>query len=187
MARPPASTWLLLSTAALALLAVVFAWPEPLHGGYELPTLVMALAGVVASLPFWPAARAEAAREGKSGAGAAAFVALAGGFTAAALLHLLNAAPPAGPAQTVVLAVTDTYTRRSGGRRSRTRHFVITAPAFGPMPIPTRHQVGGLLGASGSFRDYRPGGCMAFTWRPGLFWPVVRQRQAVDCRTGAPV
>jgi hypothetical protein len=60
----------------------------------------------------------------------------------------------------------------------------VTAPASGPVAIPTRHQVGGLFDASGSYRDYQPGGCMAFTWRPGLFWPVVRRRAAVPCPAG---
>jgi hypothetical protein len=183
----PVSTWPLLSTAALALLAVLFVWPEPLHGGYGLPSALMALAGGLVSVLFWPAAAGEARQEGKSPAANMLLATMAGGLAAVVMLHLLNAAPPAGPAQTVVLAVTDTYTRRGSGRRSRTRHYVITAAAAGLPDIPTRHEVGGLFDASGSFRDYRPGGCMAFTWRPGLFWPVVRQRAAVDCRTGARV
>jgi hypothetical protein len=180
----PASTWPLLSTAALAFLAAVVAWPEPLDNAYVLPSILLAIAGMMASVPFWPAARAEAEREGKSGALAAGGMAVAGAFTAGILLHLLNAAPPIGRNQTVVLAVTDTYTQRGSGRRSRTRHYVVTAPASGPVAIPTRHQVGGLFDASGSYRDYQPGGCMAFTWRPGLFWPVVRRRAAVPCPAG---
>lgn len=180
----PTSTWPLISGAALALVAFTFAWPEPLAGGWEGPSAAAALAGLAASAPFWAAARAEAAQEAKPQGLNVVLTAAAGAFTAVVLLHLLNAAPPAGRAQTVVLAITDSYTQRSTGRRSRTRHYVITAPAPGPVAIPTRHQVGGLFDGSGSWFDYQPGGCMALRWRPGLLWPVVRQRRAIECPPG---
>lgn len=165
--------------AGLCVLAIINAWPEPLAGGWEGATLAAALVGAMASVPFWQAAGAARRQQGKHPVGGIIGAVLAGMLVAGTLLHLANAAPPGGTAQEAMLLVTEKYVTR--GRRGRTSHHVRTLPVPGMAAASGQHRVGGLFGNSGTWNEYRIGGCMALRWRPGWWWPVVASRRAMAC------
>jgi hypothetical protein len=169
--------------AGLCVLAIITAWPEPLAGGWEAATLAAVLAGAAASLPFWNAAGRDQRRQGKSVIGGIALAILAGMLVGGTLLHLANATMPGSRARAVVLTITDKYV--TSGRRGRKTYHVITAPVPGLPERSGHHTVGGLFESSGTFDDYRIGGCMALTWRPGWWWPVVVRRAGQACPVAA--
>lgn len=168
--------------AGLSVVAIITSWPEPLSRGWEMASLLAAVAGVLFSLPFWRVAQLEAMAEGKSGFGALFAVIFAGMLFAVTLLHLANAILPPGGSQEIVVAVTDKYVRR--GARGRRSYHVVTTAVPGDSDR-TDHTVGGLFASSGSYNDYRIGGCMALRLRPGWWWPVVVKREAVNCAVAA--
>lgn len=170
--------------AGLSVAAIITSWPEPLSTGWEWASLLAAGAGVLFSLPFWRAAQLEAIDEGKSGIGALFAVIFAGMLVAVTLLHLANAILPPGGSKEIVVAVSDKYVSR--GRRGSRSYHVVTTPVPGDSGR-TDHTVGGLFASSGSYNDYRIGGCMALRWRPGWWWPVVVRREAVPCVEARPV
>jgi hypothetical protein len=173
------STAPLFAAAGLCVLAIITVWPEPLADGWGWPTLLAGGLGVLASLPFWEAAGAGQRQRGKNPFGGILSAIIAGVLLGVTLLHLTNAALPNGAGREVVLTVTDKYVTR--GRRNHKSYHVRTTPVPGQGDGSSRHKVGGLSGNSGSFDDYRIGGCMALRWRPGWWWPVVVRRSAVDC------
>lgn len=179
------SPWPLYGAAGLSLLAIIFAWPEPLAGGWEGATLAAAVLGVLASMPFWVAAQNAEIVAGRSGLRGLATAVLAGIVAAVTLLHLGNAVLPPGPARTEILTVTDKYVTRRSGRGSNRRYHVITTPVPGETGNDTDHRIGGLHGSSGGFNSYSIGGCMALRWRPGWLWPVVVSRVAAPCAAAA--
>lgn len=164
--------------AGLCIAAILTTWPEPLAGGWQGASAGAALIGLLGSLPFWRAAQAEAMAIGKSGVGALVGVIFAGVLVAVTLLHLANAILPPGGPREVVVQVTDKYVTR--GRRGRRHYHVVTTPVPGDRGR-TDHSVGGFLANSGAYDDYAVGGCMAVRWRPGWWWPVVVQREPVNC------
>ncbi|OSZ65363.1 hypothetical protein CAP39_12915 [Sphingomonas sp. IBVSS1] len=165
--------------AGLCVLAIITAWPEPLGDGWGWATTLAATLGIIASLPFWDAAGAAQRRQGKNPFGGVVAAVLAGGLVGGTLLHLANATMPGSPARDVVVQVTDKFVSR--GRRGHKSYHVRTTPVPGEAPSSGHHRVGGLFGNSGSYDDYRIGGCMKLRWRPGWWWPVVARREAVAC------
>jgi hypothetical protein len=173
------STWPLYGAAGIAFVAILFAWPEPLAGGWEWASLSAAVFGIVGSMPFWRAAQAEQQANRKPGFGGLILAIMAGMLVAVTMVHLGNAALSPGPVREAVLNVTDKYVTR--GRRGRQNYRVVTTPVPGDSDGVTVHGVGGLASTSGSFGDYTIGGCMALKWRPGWLWPVVVSRAASPC------
>ncbi len=173
------STWPLHGAAGIAFVAILFAWPEPLAGGWEWASLSAAVFGIAGSLPFWRAAQQAQMANGKSGFGGLILAIMAGVLVAVTIVHLGNAALSPGPVREAVLNVTDKYVTR--GRRGRKNYRVVTSPVPGDSDGVTVHGVGGLASTSGSYDDYEIGGCMALKWRPGWLWPVVVSRAASPC------
>lgn len=184
MARPNMPSAIPLYVAAgLAIGAILTVWPEPLSGGWLMPSLVAGGAGILASLPFWRAAQASAVNDGTSGLGGLFTALLAGALVGVVMLHLANAVLPPGGAEEVVATVTDKYVTR--GRRGRRQYHVVTTPVPGDSGS-TDHSVGGLFASAGGYDDYQIGGCMAVRWRPGWWWPVVLRRQPAPCPATPP-
>lgn len=178
------NAWPLYGAAGLSMLAIVFAWPEPLASGWEWATLVAAALGVLGSMPFWQAAQADQMAQGKSGIGGLLGAIVAGVMVAVTLLHLANGVLPPGPVRTDHVTVTDKFVTR--GRRGHKSYKVATTPVPGETGSRTVHRVGGLHVTSGSWNSYQIGACMMLRWREGWLWPVVVSRAAAPC-PAAPV